>query len=45
MQQFTQEELEALLNLVKYASKDIGLTDEPLIDHLWEKLETLIEKK
>ena len=40
-EQFTQEELIALKNLVLFASVHIGLSDEPLVDVVYEKLEKL----
>ena len=35
---FTDKELTALYNILEYASKDISLEDEPLLNVLWDKL-------
>jgi len=42
MEQFTKEELKALLKLVQYACKDICVEDEPLLDQVYKKLKSLI---
>jgi hypothetical protein len=35
--QFTPEELKALHSIIEYASKDLTIEDEPLLDILYEK--------
>jgi hypothetical protein len=43
---FSPEELEAVVNLVEYASKDIDLDDEPLRDRVYNKLKVnLLERE
>ena len=41
---FTLSELEALKNIIEYASKDITTDDEPLINILYEKISDEIKK-
>lgn len=40
---FSQEELQALKNIIQYANKDITPDDEPLIDVLYEKVKNEIK--
>jgi len=42
---FSPEELQAVLNLIEYAMKDIWTEDEPLIEVVYNKFYNLTETK